>query len=215
MSKLNRVDIKGIADKKLPLPKKNNNEFKTLNEYITLTKKLVSTHANGLKPGLAKEILQNEDAISNITHSVMMADWSFNGKGKIEGFRKQRAIWAIMGYISRRSRSKVVWSLDSYMSPDNKTSFSEMVVDKDQVPENTVYSEEFKSKMRECLNKLESEKAKEDIRMYFLENMTFKEIAKKRGVTKQAIEQSISKHLKNLKIILKNDQFFRSIINND
>ena len=99
-----------------------------------------------MKYGLAEEMLNNEDAISNVAHDIMVADWQFNGNGNRFGFRKDRAKYAIKSYLSRRSKNnqKQIFRLDNIIGGGSSDStFTELLVDKSDSPLNQMSDRDF------------------------------------------------------------------------
>ena len=93
-------------------------QFETLEVYTNLAKKIISKFAPTFYIGLRKELLSNDEAISDIASAIMMADWKWdaNRKGH-EGqsktrysYRNQCGIWAIKTYISSKYKKKNQYS---------------------------------------------------------------------------------------------------------
>ena len=53
-------------------------KFEDLNTYVMLAKKVVSKFAPSFYSGLSRELLSNEDAISDIASALMTADWKWD-----------------------------------------------------------------------------------------------------------------------------------------
>ena len=217
----NNIDIIGIHDKKIKLPQKPNKEFASLDEYITIAKKCISRHANKFRPNLAKEMLGNEDAVSNIAHAAMMADWAFNGKGSLHGFRKERILFAIRCYLTRscKNNKRNTLSLNRLINSDKSqstTSFLDRLVDKSPTVEDTMFQKEKIEKLKNLIKEANIPKnAKKYIQMHFFEGQSIASIAKKNGVSRQGIYTLIDRSLSNIRKSGVNDDFFRSIISND
>lgn len=216
------IDILGIGDKTKPLPNKDEKSFCSLNEYETIARKTIAAYAPAIRMGLAEEMLKNDDAVSNIAHSVMMADWHFDGRGNIHGFRKQRIQWAIKSYVGRSNRAsqRGMLSLDRNVDRTMECSetFSSRIADKSPGPEEIVSEGEFSEKAASRLEQLLdggtiSDQASEYIKMYYLQGQSMADIASKRGVSRQSVHDLITRAIDTLRRTAHNDDFFRGIIN--
>jgi len=213
----NGIDIQGIGDKKKNLPNKDNIKFASLDEYTALAKRTISSYGDTIRPGLSKEMLRNDDAVANVAHSIMMADWAFDGRGSIHGFRKQRTLWAIKSYVARATRkSKYKVASLNQSFDDQKTSFAANVVDSSESPDDNAIRKEIEVKLRSSLkNAAISELAYKYLIMHYWQGKSMTSIAKERGVSKQSVHDLITRSIKTIKECIPYDDFFRSIINSD
>lgn len=201
------IDIIGIGNKKLNT---NNDDFCSLDEYVLIAKKTISSYASKIKHGLAEEMLRNDDAIANIAHAIMMADWQFDGRGNKFGFRKERAKYAIHLYISRRSREsrKKIYQLDNLLN-DNKLTFADTLEDKNmKSPSDIVENNESRIKIVKDLERLGdkgivSKLGVSYLKMHYLDGKSMVEIANSRGVSRQSVSDLILKSVNTVKDILK------------
>lgn len=206
------MDIVGIGNRSVNKPKF---KMENLDEYLSISKKMISALAPSIKYGLAEEMLCNEDAISNVAHDIMMADWQFNGNGSRFGFRKSRAKYSIKSYLSRRAKNnkRMIFRLDkSISSSDGDKYFSELLVDKADPPAKTVEDRDYEEFVLKNLEDMSnrgrlSKKGLRYIKMYYLEGLSVAEIAKKESVTRQAVNDTISRTME----IIKN-RFKRQLI---
>jgi len=111
---------------------------------------------------------------------MMVADNNFDGRGTREGYRYQAANYGMKNFINRNKKKTT--TLDSDV-PVNSTE----VEDNDEL--------EF------FLSKVPSIKRQSVIDHYLYGN-TFIEIAKRRGVSKQRIEQEVKSSLEDIKCLI-------------
>ncbi len=211
------IDIIGIGDKTRPLPNKGPEDFSDLNEYLNIARRTISAYAPRIRIGLAEEMLKNEDAVANIAHAAMMADWHFDGRGNIHGFRKQRIKWAIKSYVGRSSRTskRKTLSLDRTLDQSGQSieTFSANLADKRPGPAEIVSESELSNKTTFHLGKLLdsgviSDQASCYIKMYYLQGQSMIEIAQKRGVSRQSVHDLIKRAIVSLKQAASKDIFF-------
>jgi len=190
-------------------------QFETLEVYTNLAKKIISKFAPTFYMGLRKELLSNDDAISDIASAIMVADWKWdaNRKGH-EGqsktrysYRNQCGIWAIKTYISNKYKKKNQYSklsIDS-MSKDELNTYASNIPDKSiSDPYEIISSKEESDNLKQDIQKLLdsnilSDKQRNQIYKYYFENKTLVEIGKEYGVTREAIRQNIQKGLNKIK----------------
>jgi RNA polymerase sigma factor (sigma-70 family) len=191
----------------------DNKEFENLNTYILLAKKVISKFAPTFYSGLNKELLSNEDAISDIAAALMNADWKwdkdrvgYNGQSKTRySYRNQCGIWAIKSYISNKYKKKnQKLSIDNISNEDMKT-FASSIVDKSMSdPYEIVSSEEEATNLQNTVKTLLdsdvlSDKQRNQIKKYYFENKTLVQIGDEYGVTREAIRQNIQKGLNKIR----------------
>jgi len=78
----------------------------TITEYLSIAKKLILSIGPTMRSGLAKEMLASEDARCDIAYAIMIADSKYNGMGTREGYRKERAKFAIKKYLTNQKKNK-------------------------------------------------------------------------------------------------------------
>lgn len=187
-------------------------QFENLDTYILLAKKVISKFAPTFYSGLRKELLSNDDAISDIANAIMIADWKWdknrkghNGQSKTKySYRNQCGLWAIQTYITTKYRKKNNhYSLDHH--DNNDTSYIKNIVDKSsENPANIIEERENTQIINQTVYQLInsdilSEKQKKQIYKYYFENKTLLEIGKEYGVTREAIRQNIQKGIAKIK----------------
>ena len=89
----------------------NIKEYDSLSTYISLAKKTISKFAPKFYKTLSHDMLANDDAVADVAHAIMVADWKYDNDrvGKTTGqkktkysYRNQCAIWAIKTYITSK-----------------------------------------------------------------------------------------------------------------
>ena len=189
-------------------------KFENLSVYLGLAKKTISKFAPQFYPGLRMELLNNDDAVSDIAHAIMQADWKWDanrkgheGKTKSKySYRNQCAIWAIKTYISQKYKKKnSSLSLDTVITDDEGNTFAQSLHDNSSNDPYILVSEKEQSdNLKTIINRLISsdlltEKQRQQIRMYYFEDKTLLEIGNKFGVTREAIRQNIQKGINRIR----------------
>jgi RNA polymerase sigma factor (sigma-70 family) len=202
------IDLAGIHNRQVPQDQSTKDRLvKDANFYGIIARKLISSISPRFKTGLAQEILANEDAIENITTEIMFADWKWNGGGTIEGYRKQCAIWAIQGYMSRAIKRPYNVSLNNTVnSGDGKdVEFQDLIPDSGAInPEEMCNEAEQTRKRHELINSLLDSNVltpqqNKCIRMYFLQEMSLQAIAKELYISREAVRQLVFRGLNRLR----------------
>lgn len=207
------IDLVGIGKQQLDYPDAKDCDFETNKEYLKIAKKLVSKFGPTFGPNITKEILASDDAISNIATHLMLADWRWSEKYKNEqntvrakySYRTQCGIWAIKGYMNRKTKSKEtpVRSLNSTPG-DSDTQIIKLIEDKKAAVYATSYEdEEHKKFVNDKLNALLgsgilTEKEQDYITKHYLEQLTMPEIASKNKITREAVRQVINRGISKL-----------------
>ena len=204
------LQLDGIGNHKIDYKDHTNLEFDSLKSYITLAKKAISKFGNTIYHGLSKKMLQDEDAISLVANSIMMADWRWdenyiNEKGTKKGkysYRNQCAIWAIKTYISKKyKRSKyidTIYSLDFIVNEEDGSDSYNYINSKEKSPDIIAQQKEDDINLQNIIDNLFSieclsDRQKDYIKLYYLESYTFEKIGQKYGITREAVRQGLNK----------------------
>jgi RNA polymerase sigma factor (sigma-70 family) len=188
-------------------------EYKDIVEYIDAAKKTIRVFANKICPGICYEMTQSEDAIADVAHAMMCADWKYdeNKKGKLSNksktrysYRNQCAIWAIQTYIKNSLRKNKTIYLNNLINSEDEIALTDILEDKKQQQAEDIYihQEEEESNTKLVQNILSSSlltaMQKEKMRMHYIEGQSLAEIGRRYGVTREAIRQTIQGCIKKL-----------------
>jgi len=202
------VDLVAINNRKVPLDEKAKEKLNNDPEfYLTASKKLVNSIAPRFKTGLAQEILKSEDALGNIATQLMFADWRWDGTGTIEGYRKQCAIWAIQGYLSRDvnfNKKHNMMSLN-FNIDDEGHELTEVISDSGSHDPSYIASEKEEEQKQQFLidtllsSGVLTEPQEECVRMYYLQEMSLTNIAKELKISREAVRQLVDRGINRLR----------------
>lgn len=107
-------DIVNINNPRTEYPNKESKDFDSLDQYLTDAIKIIKTYADKYQGSLARRILEDEDAIANIAHKMMLGDWRWTPEYKSKSgrahsrraYRFQCAVWAIKEYVKRQEKKR-------------------------------------------------------------------------------------------------------------
>jgi len=183
-------------------------QYDTLEEYTSTAKKIIAKYNS--RSGINNNFLKNEDVISDVASAIMYADWKWDSDrvGKVTGkkktkysFRNQCAIWAIKTYITNIKKKNKINVLDIDLQ-DNKEFVSNYIEDtRHEEPIVNAETNEYYADIRDLIDQITTsdlltDKQKEQIQMYYLDEMTLSQIGKVYGVTREAVRQNIKKGIK-------------------
>jgi RNA polymerase sigma factor (sigma-70 family) len=183
-------------------------QYDSLSSYISLAKKTISKFGPKFYNGLALEMLQNEEAISDIATALMYADWRFDenrvGKTGLKktkySYRNQCALWAIKTYVTNKYKGRKHLSLDRTLGESSDDNGYDYTISGSQTPDNIIMKEEEETILSDTINSLLasdllSEKQRQQIKMYYFDNYTLSKIGKHFGVSREAVRQNIKRGL--------------------
>ena len=187
--------------------------FDTLSTYMSLAKKTISKFAPKFYNGLSREMLNNEEAVSDVATAIMYADWHFDenrtgksGQKKTKySYRNQCAIWAIKTYITNKyKRQKKYLSLDQNIKDDASNDGYSYVSDRSLSPLDILIENENESNIKNDIKQLMdssllSDKQKEQIKMYYFDQQTLSKIGKSFGISREAVRQNIKRGLESIR----------------
>lgn len=183
-------------------------QYDSLSNYISLAKKTISKFGPKFYNGLALEMLQNEEAISDIATALMYADWRFDenrvGKTGLKktkySYRNQCALWAIKTYVTNKYKGRKHLSLDRTLGESSDDNGYDYTISGTQTPDDIIIKEEETAILSDTINSLLasdllSDKQRQQIKMYYFDNYTLSKIGKHFGVSREAVRQNIKRGL--------------------
>ena len=178
----------------------------SLSTYISLAKKTIAKFGPKFYNGLSTEMLNSEEAISDVATAIMYADWRFDptrtgksGQQKtLYSYRNQCAIWAIQTYVTNKYKKRKNLSIDSTIKDDDVSHGDSIPDYRQQNPVDILIEAEEKEILSNTIDtllnsSLLSDKQKKQIYMYYFENKTLSQIGKEFNVSREAIRQNIKR----------------------
>jgi RNA polymerase sigma factor (sigma-70 family) len=211
--------IPSIGKQKIAYKDHESVKFESLDFYIKLAQKTISKLGRNFFTGLSKEMLSSEDAIAFVANAIMMGDWRWKDNKDNEdmkhknlySYRNQCAIWAMKTYITKKYNKKNIAKnseLSISSSHDEDMKLSDIIPDnKQQTPINLLIDKENNILFNELLSKLFNsdiitEKQKNQIKMYYMEDYTLDKIGKHYNVTREAVRQSIKSAISKIRSLV-------------
>jgi RNA polymerase sigma factor (sigma-70 family) len=214
--------IPSVGKQKISYRDHSGIKFESLEFYLGLAKKIIAKMGPTFFAGLSKDMLTNEDAVSFVANAIMMGDWRWKNDQKeddkktyknLYSYRNQCGIWAIKTYVTKQYKQKnnkrkinTKYSLN-YID-DNDASLESAIADKDQKePIDMVIEKENTDNLLKSINDLLnsgilSDKQREQIIMYYYDNMTLEQIGEKYDVTREAVRQSIKSGIAKIRSLI-------------
>lgn len=184
-------------------------EFETLETYYTIAKKTISAYGWRYYPSLVKEMLNNSDTVSTVAHAIMVADWKWDAEkvGPISGqsksrysYRNQRAIWAIQKYVSDKYKSNK--KHEKHVEHIVKN-FDQQSADPAEIFEEMDSKQQLTKDIKELIDVCDlTDKQRQQLVMYYYDDMTLKEIGDSFGLTKEAVRLNIKKAIDKLRDLM-------------
>ena len=197
-----------VVMKDIDFNKRNKNDYKShssemysLSEYRNIAKKCISKFSG---PNSCSSMLKSEDAISHVAEHIMWGHirWREDGGRTLKSYLNQCAIWAIKSWKTKVYNVQDISSLN-YCNPgdqEKQTQTYQNVEDKKcKEPFELLYNDSF-SEMKsliksKCLTELQSRCLYER----YVEGKKLRQIAESLSVSRQAVNQHITKAVKKLR----------------
>jgi RNA polymerase sigma factor (sigma-70 family) len=173
-----------------------------------LSKKIINKFAPKF---IVKQMLNDEDAISDVATAIMNADKNFdpdrqgstNQKKTKYSYRNQCGLWAIKTYVTKKYKSKKLNSLD-FTIDDDSSLYSTIADTRNVDPADLAIQNETDANIISDINfildsDILNQKQKDQIYMYYFEDKSLAEIGLHYGVTREAIRQNIKRALASIK----------------
>lgn len=156
--------------------------------YLTLTQYL-----NGAQTILKKQgygyLCQDEDAIAHVAHFMMVADQKFSGYGLRDSWRMYYAKFGILTYHRTLRHNRKYKHVGGY-----PLDFLEGNI---KTPDDIMETKELIHIIKN--HQALSDRQKECLSMYFMENHTLASIGQHFGITRERVRQIINQSLQHLK----------------
>lgn len=192
-----------------------NFEFPSLTFYTELAKKTISKFGNKMYGSLSSEMLSNEDAISDVANALMTADWKYDKErvGSVTGqsktrysYRNQCAIWAIKTYATKSKKKKNYFLPLSVLESKNEDCNTDSFLcdEKLLTPLDDLINRETEDLNSELVSLIFtsgilSDKQAQQIKMYYIDQLTLNDIGRHFNVTREAVRQNIKNGIAKLK----------------
>lgn len=196
-------------------------EYPSLSFYTELAKKTINKFGSKMYMGLTKEMLSNEDAIADVAHALMVADWKYDDTrvGKITGkhktrysYRNQCALWAIQTYATKAKKKKNYhFSLDNFVDSEQESSFESVLADEKQTQAlDTLIHQEKLDLTNQLFDNVFSsniltEKQSQQLYLYYIEGLTLQEIGDRFNITREAVRQTVKNAILKVKALINNE----------
>ena len=166
----------------------------SMKEYINLTTKIIRSVANF---SVADKIINDQDIFGEMVGEVMHADYNWDGRGNIYGYRKQRIIWAILKYLNKKKSNTTV-SLNHIIC-DGKE-LQDFMISGDITPLENIEKKELKNIVNDILNlSMLSDNQRRCIFLKYLKSMTLRQISVELQISSEAVRQNIFNGINKLK----------------
>jgi RNA polymerase sigma factor (sigma-70 family) len=192
------VDCVGIDIDNKNLPDKEEKEFMSLDEYLSVSKKALRYFMSRLRPDLVESVCDDEDVISNVAYAMMIADWKWKEDGgrTRRSFRMNYAWYAVRSYIARRAKYRAKYGKMLSINDSDEDFIFQFIDEKQADPLDIIIGSKYDNEMREINKCLSSElltpRERYCIREYYFKEKTYKEIGEKIEVTKERVRQLIN-----------------------
>lgn len=172
-----------------------NIEYKDNKFYNKLARTMISLYAPG---NVKKMFLQNAEVMSYVAYQLMLAEEKWDGNGTIEGYRKQKAKWAIGHIVTKHTRKKdtegqvvsIYTPLDSENQDENNT-IARTIPD---ISNNNPEDEEELSTIIDLINHdndVCTPQQRQYMSYHFFDNMNYAEIGRKENISRERVRQVI------------------------
>lgn len=201
--------IVGIGKAKTDYPDKMKQEFMSLDEYLIAARKAIKYFGPKINSGLVNRLIRNEEAISEVAHAMMTADWRYNPeKGMTRyNFRNNYAFYAIRCLASSKTKQNLRKHKCNFVSLDDELAkdfnLYSLVYDNKNIDPLEYLIEKEDNKFIVINRYLDdgtvTEKQSKCIKMYFYDNLTYEQIGDAIGVTKERVRQNINNGIAKIK----------------
>ena len=179
----------------------------SLQDYTNIAQRCIGAHAVG---SLAKNMLRNEDAISFVAESLMIASFRWNPeRGRtLNSYLNQCAIWSIQRWImlSRRANRKAMASLDAskYHTTDETPPLYAVVADDNtQTPDDILSGLETTDGLHTLIEDAGlTERQLHCLEVVYIQGERPADVARDLGISRQAVDQCIHKGIHKIRMAM-------------
>jgi predicted DNA-binding protein YlxM (UPF0122 family) len=174
-------------------------EYLSLDEYQNIAEKLLSASF----PKLAAHIMSDNEKMGEVINALIKADWHYDGRGTIYGYRKQRVAWVISNFFNKKQDLSLNYDITESME------LSDTIPDKLHF-DSVEYRDELENLRDKIANsKVLTGKEKICISRYLTEGVELADIATELDIHKEAVKLSVRRGLSKLGLHNEYNQRFR------
>jgi len=174
--------------------KKEDVEYFTLSQYIDIVKKCIAAFCTR---SMASSMLNDEDAISFMVEELIVGTAAFNNHGSLQGYLCLRAKWGIKRWVALQKKSVRNYSLD-YVPENHTKTLYESVMDPNSPDPTNNTEQNYYDSVSNIMN-LITERQRECLSMYLLDGLRQTDIARKLGISREAVRQHLNNGLTKIK----------------
>ena len=183
--------------------KEDNTEMYSLKQYREIAKKCISKFSG---PAYCSSMIRSEDAISHVSEHIMWGHirWDKEGGRTLKSYLNQCAIWAIKSWKTKMygNETKNIASLN-YSNPsegDKETQRYQTIEDKSCKEPVEILCDDTSFRVDEIINSdVLTPLQSKCLYQRFIEGKKLRQIAESLSVTRQAVNQHITKAVRKLK----------------
>ncbi len=160
----------------------------TIKEYRLIADKMIGKliKDNKIYSGMNQDIDLKDEVVS----AIMSADWKFDGRGSLYGYRKYHVRWAIKRYFHDKHTKPVPMSNCDPFVMDGRNGHKMSTMSPKEIYE---FIDEL---MEECLL---TSRQRDFIDLKYYQGLTYEQIGKKYNLSKQRVEQCVKQSLKDIR----------------
>jgi RNA polymerase sigma factor (sigma-70 family) len=175
----------------------------TLNDYYTIAQRCIGAFASS---SLANNMLHNEDAVSFVAEHLMYAAYRWDEKrGRtLYSYMNQCACWSIKRWINlyKKSNCGAIISLNDTLTDQHKPLYAITPIDVD-APDKNLDDTESQQALATLFNKAKlTDKQHYCVEHIYIHGIKPSEVARRLGVTRQAVHQCLRKGISKLKLVI-------------
>ena len=177
-----------------------NTEMLTDKQYKKIAIKLVQKQCNSK---LAHHILEDPNKLGSVITSIMTADWKWDGRGTIYGYRKYCAslcIYGLINEISGKTKNKKIKTYQFSDFGENGTTHLRCIDDHSNEFFESIDNVDYNNYILKQINlsTVLTDKEKKVVIAKILHNQSIKEIAEQHHVKSEAIRQTFKQAIKKI-----------------
>ncbi len=167
-------------------------KFLTLNEYIEIAKACI--HNKVYNEVVRFALLDSEDAVAYLVHSMVYADWRYKDDVSLmsqRNYRFSRCGFSIRSYLKAcGSQQNIKLRSISHSLDENKDTSAFNADSRFHTPDFIVEQKDWQEKILEIIDTCGLTcKQKHCVTSYYIDNQTYSEIAERTKVSRQAVIQ--------------------------
>jgi len=172
-------------------------QLEPMSSYLQIAKKVIASTA---PKNIRRVFLRNDDIVSTVASAIMVGDTKWDGRGTLVGYRKYCGKCMVRKTIDKYKNSMekkygvTLVSLNTKANRQSNNTLAEIIPDSKTYETNRIHDEveDILFILNDNNSNICNKQQRHYMTKHFMDNMSFAEIGREEGVSRERVRQVVS-----------------------